>query len=83
MIFGTMHLGEINCVPAERVGQGEVDGFSIEWEVHGIACGWHRVGHSLLLFFAHADLENSPLTSHKASISGTVGHIFSAKVFAG
>lgn len=51
--------------------------------MHGIVCGWHQVGHSLLLFFAHADLENSPLTSHRGSISGTVDHILSAKVFAG
>ena len=36
-----------------------------------------------IFFFARADLENSPLTSHRGSISGTVDHILSAKVFAG
>ena len=80
ILFDTMCFGEIRSVPAERVGQGEVGGFSIDWQIHGIvvaATGWAILS---ICFFAHVDLENSPLTSHKASISGTVDHIFSAKV---
>ena len=41
------------------------------------------VAGSLLLFIAHVDLEISPLTLYRSSISGTVDHIFSAKMFAG